>query len=301
MKVNPLLSEIIRGQWLMQPQYVAGMGSVVAKILAGEEVSFEGDSATLVTFYDKDRKVVPGEYLTGYWGRIMRADFNVPEGSYAVVDIMGAVVKYGTPCNWGANEITSVLNRVNNMANVKGIVENIDGPGGSVSAIGPFLEFAKKKRKPSVGLMDLAASLHYWIAVATCDHLMCDNNVSAMVGSVGVVSSFTDTRPYYEEMGIKFHEIYPPESKDKNLSFRLALEGKYDKIIEEHMSPLAKKFQGGVRAGRPNLIEADGVLTGKTFYADQALEYGMIDSVGSLDAAFEELDRLAFKQAVNSM
>jgi protease-4 len=301
MKVNPLISEIIRGQWLMQPQYLAGMGHIIAKMLAGEEVTFNATQTNLIKLYDGNANLIQGEYLTNGWGQIVKTEFEVPQGSYAMINMMGPVIKYGDMCTYGADEITDALNKVNSMANIKGIIMNIDGPGGAVSAIGPFLQFAKNKRKPVVGLVDMAASLHYWTAVALCDHIMVDNNVSSMVGSVGVVVSFADTKPYYEEKGIKFHEIYPPESKDKNLSFRLALEGKYDKLIDEHLSPIAQKFQAAVRAGRPNLKERDGVLSGRTFFADEALDNGMIDSIGDLRAAMKEVDRLAFKQAIKPM
>ena len=301
MKVNNLISEIIRGQWLMQPQYLSGMGHIVSKILAGEDVEFNGVQNSLIKLYDRNGDMIQGEYLTNGWGQIVKAGFTIPEGSYAMVNMMGPVIKYGDMCTYGADEIVSALNNVNSLANIKGIIMNIDGPGGAVSAIGPFLQFAKNKQKPIVGLIDMAASLHYWTAVSVCDYLMVDNNVSSMVGSVGVVVSFADTKPYYEEMGIKFHEIYPPESKDKNLSFRKALEGDYDTIIAEHLSPIAQKFQNAVRAGRPNLKEADGVLSGRTFFAEEALEYGMIDGIGDLQAAMNIVDRLAFKQATKSM
>ena len=285
----------------MQPQYLAGMGHIVSKILAGEEVTFNATQNSLIKLYDNNANLIQGEYLTNGWGQIVRSEFEIPQGSYAMINMMGPVIKYGDMCTYGADEITDALNKVNSLQNIKGIIMNIDGPGGAVSAIGPFLQFAKNKRKPVVGLVDLAASLHYWTAVALCDHIMVDNNVSSMVGSVGVVVSFADTKPYYEEMGIKFHEIYPPESKDKNLSFRLALEGKYDKLIDEHLSPIAQKFQAAVRAGRPNLKERDGVLSGRTFFADEALDNGMIDSIGDLRAAMTEVDRLAFKQAIKPM
>ncbi len=295
MKVNPLLSEILRGQWLMQPQYIIGLGQIVAGIVAGEEVEFDRYTGMLSSIYDKDGQLVPME-----WDSMTRSfTADIPEGSTAVVNMKGAVIKYGDFCTWGADEIVAALNTWNSVDAIKGIVLNIDGPGGSVNAIGPFLQFAGSKRKPVVGLIDLAASLHYWTAVAVCDHLMTDNNVSAMVGSVGVVVSFADTKPYYEKMGIKFHEIYPPESEEKNASFNMALKGDYDKIIKEHLSPIAQKFQNAVRAGRPNLKEEKGVLTGRTFFADEALEYGMIDSIGNLEEAMKTVDRLAFKQAVN--
>ena len=59
-------------------------------------------------------------------------------------------------------------------------------------------------------------------------------------------------------------------------------------IKEEYMSPMAKKFQGGVRESRPGLIEEVGVLTGKTFFADKALALKMIDSIGGMDAAVRQ-------------
>lgn len=276
----------------MQPQYVAGMGHIVSQILAGEEVSFDRYTDMLTTIVGPERETI----RTDEDGNI-----DIPDGSYAIVNMKGPVIKYGDWCNWGADEITRALYKMNSIPAIKGIILDTDGPGGSVSAIGPFLEFAKNKQKPVVALIDMAASLHYWTTVAVSDHMMVDNNVSAMVGSVGVVISFADTKPYYEEKGIVFHEIYPPESEDKNLSFRNALDGDYKKIIEEHLSPLARKFQNAVRSGRPNLKEKEGVLTGKTFYAEEALDLGMIDSIGSMTAAMDEVDRLAFKQAASVM
>jgi len=285
----------------MQPQYLTGMGHIVSKILAGEDVEFNAVQSSLIKLFDGNGNLIQGDYLTNGWGQIVSTKFDIPQGSYAMVNMMGPVIKMGDMCTYGADEIVGALNKLNSLNNIKGIIMNIDGPGGAVSAIGPFLQFAKNKRKPIVGLIDMAASLHYWTAVSVCDHLMVDNDVSAMVGSVGVVVSFADTKPYYEEMGIKFHEIYPPESKDKNLSFRKALDGDYDKIIAEHLSPIAQKFQAAVRAGRPNLKEKDGVLTGRTFCADEALDYGMIDSIGDLQEAMKVVDRLAFKQAIKPM
>ena len=67
------------------------------------------------------------------------------------------------------------------------------------------------------------------------------------------------------------------------------MDGKYDMIKEEHLSPIAIKFQEAVRAACPNLKEEVGVLTGKTFNAEKALEYGMIDAIGSMDQAIQRL------------
>lgn len=292
MKINLLLSDVIRGVWLMEPNYLIGFGPQVQKIIAGEELHFEESTTALTKILD------PG-------GNIIKPDeegrLEVPRGSYAIVSMLGAVIKYGDWCTYGADEIVEALQSANNNKNIKGIIFDMDGPGGAVSAIGPFLSFAKSKTKPIVGWADACMSLHYWTAVSVCDHIMADNDVSARFGSVGVVSSFRDLKPYWEKQGIVFHEIYPPESDNKNEAFRLALEGKYEMIIKEHLSPIAIKFQSAVRAGRPGLKEEKGVLNGKTYDADKAVGLGMIDSIGTLSDAMAMVDRLVMSKKLQAI
>src|SRR5690606_39812630 len=107
-----------------------------------------------------------------------------------------------------------------------------------------------------------------------------EDRISRRVGSVGVVRSFVDAKAHWEEKGYSFHGIYPSESSEKNKVFQLALEGKYDRIKAEQLSPWAQKFQAAVREARPNLKEETGVLTGATFDTEKALDLGMIDSIG---------------------
>lgn len=91
-----------------------------------------------------------------------------------------------------------------------------------------------------------------------------------------MVLTFSDYSEKRKKEGIIDHEIYPPESEYKNLAFRLALKGEYEMITQEMLSPIAIKYQNYVRAKRPNLKEKTGVLTGKTFGAEEAIELGMM-------------------------
>jgi protease-4 len=300
MKVNALLSDLFRAQWLIDVHSIAGFAPIVQKIISGEELAL-GNNGVHRTIIASDGSVTinPNAILNvvDKNGRRVSRDEDgafdaIPKGSVAHVYMMGAVMKYGDWCTYGADEILAALRFANENPNIKGIVLHVDGPGGAVSAIGLFLQFAKEKKKPVIGLADAAMSLHYWALVSVCDWIIADNDVSARFGSVGVMCSFQDSKAVYEKMGYKFHEIYPDESPHKNEAFRLALEGKYDMIREEHLSPTAKKFQAAVRTGRPRLKEETGVLTGKTFSADQSIEYGMIDAIGSLQDALAHIDML---------
>lgn len=280
MRVDRLLMDLTRGQWAMSFEGVLAYMPIAHKIMMGENVPITAKTHSLLSFIDDNGKAVRPESS----GLI-----NPPKGSVAVVDMIGPVMKYSDMCTYGADEIVSALYAADRNPNVVGTILNIDGPGGGVNAIGPFMQFAKDKTKRVVAIADQCASLHFWTACAVADYKMADNNVSAAFGSVGVVASFADNREYLEKMGYKFHEIYAPESDHKNLAVKLALEGKYEMIKDEHLSPLAKQFQAGVRAACPNLKEEIGVLTGKTFGADDALKYGMIDAIGSRDQAVNRL------------
>ena len=276
MSFNKVISEILRGSWLMNIHSLESYMPLIDTIMKGGIAFPEAKKEPILTYMNADT---------------MQAFSNTPGQNdkkatkTAVISMVGPVLKYGDMCSYGAEDIANMLHQANNDESVKAIVMYIDGPGGSTSAIAPFIEFAAQKKKPVVVLADSAYSLHYWTAAVVADHIMADNNVSSGFGSIGVFVSFMDVKGAYEQKGYKIHEVYSDLSGNKNEVFRLALEGKYDMIREESLNPLAKKFQDAVRAHRPNLVEEAGVLTGKTFYAEEALRLGMIDSIGTMTKA----------------
>lgn len=280
MRVDRLLMDLNRGQWAMSFEGVLAYMPMMHKIMMGDSVPIIEKTHSLMSVIDQN-------------GKPVRADssgmIDAPKGSVAVIDMVGPVMKYGDMCTYGAEEIVAALYAADRNPNIIGTIFNEDGPGGGVNAIGPFMQFAKDKTKPVVAIADQCASLHYWAMCVVADYKMADNNVSAAFGSVGIVASFADNRKHLESLGYVFHEIYPKESEHKNEAIQLALKGDYDKIKAEDLSPLAIKFQNAVREACPNLKEEVGVLTGKTFGADKALEYGMIDAIGSRDQAIQIL------------
>lgn len=279
MKVNSILMDLARGQWLMSLDGASSYMPLVHQILTGQAIDQSISIDSLISVLDDS-----GRKVTSQNGQV-----NIPANSIAVIDMIGPVTKYSGMCNHGADAVLDALQMAENNPNIIGTIFKVDSPGGAVSAIGPFLEFAQTRKKPIVALVDTCASLAYWAVCAIADHIMVDNDISACIGSVGVVMTLMDDTKYLEEKGYKLHEVYPKESEHKNKAFQLAKQGNYDMINEEVLSPLAIKFQNGVRAARPNLKEETGVLTGKTFMADKALQLGMIDSIGNLSMAINFL------------
>lgn len=221
----------------------------------------------------------------------------------AVIPLRGTMIKYGTMCSYGADEIAAAIDEAAANKKVIGIVLDIDSGGGAVDAVAPLVDAIRRTKamgKPVVASCDLCASAAYWTA-CECDEIMADNNISSEFGSIGVMMSFPDYAKYYEKEGIKVHTIYSNLSTYKNAPFEAAKLGKYDDIKTEELDPLARKFQANVRAKRAGKLNEDieGILSGKVFYAEDALKHGLIDSIGTLDRAIARVRELAAEANIN--
>lgn len=288
-----VLNEILTGQWLISHSGLLQLGHFFKHLDPHAHAPGQPkEERNLLSFFNEN------------YERINPANVSeIPEGSIGMVNIIGPMTKYWSWWMLGANEVIWQLDFLNNISNVSAIVIYVDGPGGSVAAIPSFIDFAKRKKKPIVALCDASLSLHRWIPDAIADYQMADNNISARFGSVGVVSSWMDATKYYEEMGVKIHEVYPEESKHKNEIWRAIQEdeekGK-EMLRKMHLSPMAIKFQEAVKAAHPNLIEEEGVLTGRTFGTEDAIRIGMINKQGNMMEAMQIAKALAEAYSISS-
>lgn len=289
-----LLSQIVRGTFLMHPRIALSLGAHVHRILdADNQLPETSERAPF------SHTVISGEGISFQVGSTNSPDNydNIPEDSTAIFSIHGSMLKYGTWCDYGTQEIAGFMLSAVNHKNIGSIVMDIDSGGGSVSAIPPLSQvigLARSLNKPVVSSVDLCCSAALWIA-ADSDRIIANNKVSAEIGSIGVMISFWDMVPHYEAEGFKFHSIYSTHSGDKNKEFELALQGKYDLIKELTLDPLALQFQQHIRERRADKLDESvkGIMTGRTFFAEDSLKYGLIDEIGDIDLAIERAQQLA--------
>lgn len=282
MNISHLLSEILRGYWAIEPQTALAHGSLVASLLDGTAFDFAERPEMNHTF------AAGGQIIAG------KSFDDAPSGSVAIIPIKGTMLKYGTLCSYGTTEIAEFMAKAMASKKISAVVLDIDSGGGAVNAIPPLLNLIAGRKKPIVALADVAASAAYFVASAT-DYVMSDNNLSAGFGSIGVVVSFADFQPMYELHGVKFHTIYAPESKDKNLAFEKALKGDYEMMQTDILSPLARQFQDHVRQTRAGKLKENtpGALSGKMFFAMDAMQAGLIDAMGDMNKAIAKAQELA--------
>ncbi len=218
----------------------------------------------------------------------------IPEGSVAVIELIGPMRKYGNYYCAGTDDVVFYIRQMMRNQNIKGIILKVDTGGGAVDSIAPLIQEIQARTKPIVALCDLCASAGMYGVLPT-DHIMAENNISSEFGSIGVMLSFYSFQEYLKKEGIEEHIIMAPESDFKNRDWLKAREGDYKDMEQFTLSPLAQKFQADVKAFRGSKLntKVEGILAGRMFYAEDALEHGLIDSIGNMDAAIEMVHRLA--------
>lgn len=225
----------------------------------------------------------------------------IPTGSIGVISIHGNMIKYGNRYCWGSDELVAFAKAFDTHPNIIGQIWKFDTGGGSVGAVHPYRHFLKHKSKPVVSLCELCASAGIWASSPT-DYQMAENDISSAFGSIGVMASFMSYIKYYQDLGIEEHTIYSSLSGDKNKDYQEAIKGNYKLLQQLTLDPLAEKFQQHIKEDLQGRLrtDIDGILTGRMFYAEEAVEYGLINSIGSMELAIEKVKELHALQSFMS-
>ena len=282
-------SDIISSKWAISEQHAQAWLLMVAQILQGKQLKQSKSTITKEAQLESRRYIVDGN--GDYVNRNEHP--NTPDGSIGVVQIAGPMQRYGSWSNWGADELVAFAEQFERDPNIIGQIWLLESGGGTVTSIAPYLEFLNKKTKPVIGLADICASACLYVGVGT-DKLYARNNISAMFGSIGMMATIVDFSEYLKNLGIKEHLIYATQSSFKNKSSIEALKGNYEEFRKEHLDPAAIQFQNFVKQSCPNLqTDVEGILEGKMFYADEALQYGLIAGIKDFEEAAEQVKFLA--------
>lgn len=171
--------------------------------------------------------------------------------------------------------------------NVKGILLDIDSPGGSADMIQEMADVIYSARELGIkpiwaSANSMAASAAYYLASQANKLFMTP---SGSVGSIGVLSIHTDESKADEMQGIKRTVLRIGENKALGNPIE-PLDDKAKQIKLEEMSEIYDEFVNSVARGRG--VSADEVLEnygkGRVYKSRSALEKGMVDGVKTINA-----------------
>lgn len=272
--VNYLMSQM----WAVDQSLLSTMGDIASRQFSIKEL----DSALEST----------PEALEGKTGTKMTKTMERRENGVALIHVNGVISRYssvfhsicgGTSTQMLARDFTLALND----PSIRGIVLNIDSPGGDANGIHELAEMiyqarGKKPIKSYVG--GSGASAAYWIATAA-DEVVID--ATAQLGSIGVVMSL---RRRKDSDDIETLEIVSSQSPDKRLDpssekGRESYQARLDELADVFIDRVARNMA----VDRDTVMRdfgRGGVLIGKS-----AVNKGMATRLGSLESVIGEMSK----------
>lgn len=217
------------------------------------------------------------------------------------VPIIGAIAETQSPVIGAIGGTVSQVRRALRAAaredSIKGILFDINSPGGGVTDSDEIhrliTEFRAEHEKPVVALFgDVSASGGYYMAVA-CDQIIA--RPTTITGSIGVIMQNFNFAEAAKRLGIKQETIVSDSTPFKDImSFTREMRPEEREILTSIVDEMYAQFVRVVDEGRPALDRArvEQLADGRIYSAQQALDNGLIDSIGSIEDAYDVLNEL---------
>jgi protease-4 len=218
------------------------------------------------------------------------------KAAIAIVYVDGPIVVGGGAASpFGGNtaqatEIRKALDEAARDDSIKAVVLRVDSPGGSAVASEIILDGTRrvKAKKPFVVSMgDVAGSGGYYVACGA-DTIFADE--STITGSIGVVSGKFMTNDMWKKVGITF-KAYQRGKNAAMLSSGSVFTKDEKAKMQGWMDKVYDVFKGHVIAirGKKLTKPIDELAGGRVYTGRQALEFGLVDKIGTLRDALDHV------------
>lgn len=204
----------------------------------------------------------------------------------AVVEVFGVIMS--------SENVVRQIKKYREDRSIKGIVLHIDSPGGGVVPSQEMYEEVRKTReegKPVVVSMgSLAASGGYYVS---CGASRLVANRGTLTGSIGVISEFLQLHEAMSKLGVGIRTIKSGKLKDAGSSSQ-KMSPEAEKYFQSLMDGVHRQFIDVVERERKlkhrDLIE---LADGRVFTGEQAVELGLVDTLGTFEEAVSIAAELA--------
>ena len=184
---------------------------------------------------------------------------------------------------------------------VKAVVLRIDSPGGSAltsELLWQTINKVKQQKPVLVSMGNVAASGGYYIA-AGADQIFADP--LSITGSIGVFASLPNASGLLKNMGIHVETV---ETHPDALGYSIfqPLSKAFEVQTKKSIQITYETFKRRVAQGR-NLNETvvENIAQGRVWTGKQALEIGLVDSLGGLEETIAAAAKLAGLEEYNRM
>ena len=208
-----------------------------------------------------------------------------PKEKIKVVDVDGVIQS-----NDANDFVVDELKKAKEDPQIKGVILNVNSPGGSVYAserIANEIKALKEAQKPVYTVMrEMAASGGYYISAPT-DRIYASNET--WTGSIGVIIQSYSLQGLFEKYGIKEQNITTGKMKDAGSQGRdMSKEEKeyFQGLVDSSFDRFVKIVSEGRGISER---EVRKLADGRVYDGSQALENGLVDKIGDLDSAIGDM------------
>lgn len=265
-------------KWMISPDFVHGIRKALEQNLNAHTLyERPAPACGFVTVKAADGSIFyPEEYQISEDGKQVRGQWTLEDEEaqnfpfVSVLTVDGPITRNGGGCSYGSVDHRNMMIRAANHPLCRGHIFIINTPGGSAWAKNDYeqaINYARSLGQPVIAFIDgMCASAGMYLA-SFCDERYYMHPKDE-IGCIGVMASF-----YTQADGSKnqftdetYHELYDPESFDKNREFRdIANDGDSEKLVKE-LAELGMEFRSDIKKACPHA--KDEHLHGKVFNAE---------------------------------
>lgn len=277
-----IAARVLNSSLLLEPSYanqmLAFLGTRGGALNIAELVGAGGNS-------------LAGQQLPLFAGSYLRRpsagkSYHVANG-IAVIPIAGTLVHNSGYLNTtsgmtGYDGITAQIQAAAADPEVRGLMLDIDSPGGEVAGVMAAADAIKNAVKPVwAHANEMAASAAYWLASAA-DKLHLSQ--TSTVGSIGVLRAHSDISKALDKEGLKVTLIHSGAHKVDGNPYE-ALPENVAAEMQQEIDGLRKQFAQAVAENRGKELQAILDTEARLYSSHEAVQLGLADAVMSFDAA----------------
>jgi len=188
----------------------------------------------------------------------------------------------------GITDMLTVQAEIRELApQARAIMLHMDSPGGSVQGTRELAELFAGVNLPKVCYTtSVMASAGYYIGVGA-DKIIASPTSS--VGSIGVYIPWVDYQGWYDQLGLDWNPVVSTGSDLKTTGAGPTLTPAQREYLQGDVDRSLDAFKGWVANFR--VVDPDAIR-GQAARGELALEYNLIDSIGTYDEAYAELVKM---------
>lgn len=263
MKFQNILQKVFHEPWLITPGAHAAIAALIEARILNAEPSAKREGVDYC-----------GEAVELPQMEIRDGIAHIPVGGVIGVKLSNFEKGAGAV---DVRDIAAELDEAASNPAVRGIILDIDSPGGMVSGTPELAARISEVEKPVFAFTDgLMASAAYWLA-SSAQQIFA--TPSTEIGSIGVYIPWIDSSQRYKTAGYNVKVIR--SGKYKGMGYPgTPLTQEQEDLLQERVNSLAEDFYAQVESARDGKVPRTA-MQGQTFSAKEALKVGLIDEIVS--------------------